>query len=54
MPVQSAPHNPELATEQILNLAPIVKGQKEPQAFEIPPLSSPQPTASLDGKKGTE
>lgn len=30
-------HNPELATKQILSIAPIIPGQKESTQFQIPP-----------------
>lgn len=42
------PHNPELATKQILSVAPILKGQKAPAQYEIPPHSH-QKTPSGDG-----
>ncbi|KAL2013147.1 hypothetical protein VTN00DRAFT_672 [Thermoascus crustaceus] len=36
---QVDPHNPELAAQQIMSIAPIVKGQKVSHQFDIPPHS---------------
>jgi hypothetical protein len=35
--LRSEPHNPELATKQILSIAPILEGQTESSQFQIPP-----------------
>lgn len=35
--LSSDPHNPDVATKQILSIAPIIKGQKESSQFQIPP-----------------
>ena len=35
--IDSDPHNPEHAKKQILSIAPIIPGQKEPSDFQIPP-----------------
>ncbi|KAJ5156126.1 oxysterol binding protein [Penicillium capsulatum] len=37
---QVDPHDPRVATKQILAIAPIVQGQKQPSQFQIPPFSA--------------
>lgn len=39
-------HDPQLATKQILSIAPILQGQKESLQFQIPPHHGPQDPAA--------